>query len=388
MKAAPSVALLICFIMFPQIAETIYSPALPDIAAHFSVSEALAGQTLAVYFAAFAAGVVTWGILCDIWGRRPVLLAGLMIYGVSALSALWIENFQTLLVLRAISAFGAAVGSVVVQTMFRDCFRGHALSKAFARVGIALSISPVIGMLLGGIMVSWGGYLAVFATLSAMAALLWGLSLVFIPETQTQRAARPALMTLAVSMLRDPHLVRSALLVAGFNVLLFSYYLQGPFLFERLGLNSQQFGYSGGVLALGTMLGSLLNQKAIQTGFNYARLLMISAMLACMGSLGVLALQDSIAFLAPMLLVVMGFGVAIPNILSQALVSYQHCTGSAGALFGLLYYLLIGLSLALCGLVRNLGLILLFTALCMMLVTLWIQVTHTADLRASNIQNK
>ncbi|KNH29931.1 hypothetical protein ACS77_01790 [Pseudomonas syringae] len=42
------------------------------------------------------------------------------------------------------------------------------------------------------------------------------------------------------------------------------------------------------------------------------------------------------------LLVVLAFGMAIPNTLGSALVNYGDRLGTAGALFGLLYYLLIG----------------------------------------------
>ena len=60
-------------------------------------------------------------------------------------------------------------------------------------------------------------------------------------------------------------------------------------------------------------------------------------------------------FLLPMMLVVMSFGIAIPNVLSKALIDYRAQVGSAGALFGLLYYLLIGGGLALVGVGQNLG---------------------------------
>src|SRR5690606_4312267 len=73
--------LMIALIMFPQVVETAYSPALPLIADAYAVSAGRAGQTLSVYFAAFAAGVLFWGWLCDSAGRRPAVLAGLAVYG-------------------------------------------------------------------------------------------------------------------------------------------------------------------------------------------------------------------------------------------------------------------------------------------------------------------
>ncbi|WP_241006393.1 MFS transporter, partial [Aeromonas media] len=73
--------LVVGLMMFPQIVETIYSPVLTQIATQFRVSEGQASQTLSVYFLAFAVGVVCWGRLCDLIGRRPAMLAGLLTYG-------------------------------------------------------------------------------------------------------------------------------------------------------------------------------------------------------------------------------------------------------------------------------------------------------------------
>ena len=60
--------LVVGLMMFPQIVETIYSPALTQIATSFQGDEGQASQTLSVYFLAFAAGVVCWGRLCDLVG--------------------------------------------------------------------------------------------------------------------------------------------------------------------------------------------------------------------------------------------------------------------------------------------------------------------------------
>lgn len=57
--------LLTALMMFPQIVETIYSPALTHIAHGFKVGAEEAAQTLSLYFFAFALGVVFWGRVCD-----------------------------------------------------------------------------------------------------------------------------------------------------------------------------------------------------------------------------------------------------------------------------------------------------------------------------------
>lgn len=355
---SPPLWLVVGLMMFPQIVETIYSPALTQIATAFRVSEGLASQTLSVYFLAFAVGVVCWGRLCDLIGRRPAILAGLLTYGLGTLLALLATEFETLLVARVISAFGAAVGSVVTQTMLRDSYQGSDLAKVFSVMGVALSLSPVLGLMSGGLLVGRFGHLGVFGALLVLALGLLLIAGWRLPETRPVSTTRVALWPLARRMTRDAGLWRSALLVALFNTMLFGYYSLAPFLFASLGLSVNEFGYSGMGLALATLAGSLLNKRLLGRGWQPSSLIRLAAGLA-LGSGGVLwAMQGSLWFLLPMMGIVVAFGIAIPNVLSQALLAYREVAGSAGALFGLAYYLLLSLGLALAATLQNLGLLL------------------------------
>ncbi|WP_337912116.1 multidrug efflux MFS transporter EmrD-3 [Vibrio cholerae] len=369
MKTKPSLWLMVIMLMFPQIVETIYSPVLGSIARSFSVSDAQAAQTLSVYFWAFALGVVIWGVLADKWGRRPTMLVGLLIYGSATFIAMQTDSFTILMLARVFSAFGIAVGSVVTQTILRDVFSGHELRKVFSLMGIGISISPVLGMLLGGQLAFAGGHQLVFLALFFIALVLFVYNLCQLPETQ-QVKPKIALGCLVARMFKDRQVLLSALLVALYNVALFSYYQLGAFIFSDLGLDAEQFGYSGIALGLGSLIGSFLNKTLLAKQVPQRALLLLAALLLIMGTIGVSLTLDSIGFVAAMILVVIAYGMAIPNILSTVLVEYKSQAGSAGALFGLLYYLLIGSGLALTGLVQHLGVVLLMCAGITLLATL------------------
>ncbi|HDZ9155564.1 TPA: multidrug efflux MFS transporter EmrD-3 [Vibrio cholerae] len=369
MKTKPSLWLMVIMLMFPQIVETIYSPVLGSIARSFSVSDAQAAQTLSVYFLAFALGVVIWGVLADKWGRRPTMLVGLLIYGSATFIAMQTDSFTILMLARVFSAFGIAVGSVVTQTILRDVFSGHELRRVFSLMGIGISISPVLGMLLGGQLAFAGGHQLVFLALFFIALVLFVYNLCQLPETQ-QVKPKIALGCLVARMFKDKQVLLSALLVALYNVALFSYYQLGAFIFSDLGLDAEQFGYSGIALGLGSLIGSFLNKTLLAKQVPQRALLLLAALLLIMGTIGVSLTLDSIGFVAAMILVVIAYGMAIPNILSTALVEYKSQAGSAGALFGLLYYLLIGSGLALTGLVQHLGVVLLICAGITLLATL------------------
>ncbi|WP_219013217.1 MFS transporter, partial [Shewanella algae] len=235
---------------------------------------------------------------------------------------------------------------------------GEELGKVFSVMGLGIAISPVIGMFSGGQLVKAGGHHAVFLALFIMALGLFAYCFIRLPETQTSRQSLQ-LVALSKRMLGDRQIWQSALLVTAYNVALFSYYQLGGFNFARLGFTLEQFGYSGLILGLGSLVGSYSNKCLLSKGVSQDKLLQGAALLLLLGAIGVQLSLNSIGFLAPMLLVVMAFGIAIPNVLSMALAQYRQQAGSAGALFGLMYYLLIGIGLALAGAVQHLGWVLL-----------------------------
>ncbi|WP_047237222.1 Bcr/CflA family efflux MFS transporter [Chromobacterium subtsugae] len=359
----PALWLLTALITFPQLVETIYSPALTDIAAAFGVSQAQASQTLSVYFLAFAAGVALWGWLSDRIGRRPAMLLGLACYGAGSALALAANDFNMLLLARMISALGAAAGSVVVQTMLRDSYDSTRLARVFSLLGATLALSPVLGLLSGGWLAGRFGHHGVFAALLLLAVALLALTALLLPETRPIGTARPDMARLAGQMLRDAELWRDAMLVALFNTMLFSYYSLAPFLFQRLGWSPEQFGGSGAALAAASLAGSLLNRRLLGRGLQSEQLVRAACRLALLSGLAAWLLQASAWILLPAAGAVIAFSIAIPNVLSRALRHYRDQAGAAGALFGLSYYLLLSLGLALAGLAQQLGMTLTLAAL-------------------------
>ena len=370
MKTKVQLSFMVLLMMFPQFVETIYSPALPSITQYYQVSETKALLTISTYFIAFAIGVIWWGIQSDYIGRRKAMIRGLITYMLASILALVAPTFEVVLLARVLAAFGIAVGSVITQTMMRDVYTGAELSKVFSIMGIALSISPVIGLLLGGITVTSFTHLGVFALLAILAFFLVVKAYYQLPETkQTQdKITVKALKELAKKLYSDVSIWRYALLVMSYNVLLFSYYSFAPFLFESNGYDSQVYGYSGIVLALGSFGGSYINKVCISKGIAGNRMIVISAILALVNACIAALVLDSLWFLLPVLMIVASFGIAIPNILSQALVQYKTSVGSAGALFGLLYYILIGLGLYSSSILPNFGWVLMiFSTLAVLL---------------------
>ncbi|WP_445391211.1 MFS transporter [Stenotrophomonas maltophilia group sp. vghtpe118] len=361
--------LTIALLMFPQLAQTLYSPALADLGKRFALPPGTASQAMSLYLFGFAAGVLLWGRLADRIGRRPAILCGLGIFAVAALGGLLAGSFGPVLLAQALAAVGAAAASVVTQTVLRDHLQGPALAQAFSWIGMALALSPAIGLALGTLLVGRHGYAGVQAGLLLMVILLMLGCTSGLHESRPAEVAHTPMLPLLRQLLRDRWIWSQALLVTAFNVAMYSWYALGPFVFERLHWPLAWFGASGAVLALGSALGAWGNGRLLRAGVAAATRIRIAAGLVLTGGLLAALLHDHPALVAAMVPGVTGFGLAIPNVLGQALRGYPHCLGSAGALFGLLYYLLIGAAMALVGAVQLLA----PTVIVCGLLALWLQ---------------
>lgn len=297
------------------------------------------------------------------------MLTGIMIFGSAAT---WISlstmQFNSLMLAWSILAFGSAVGSVVTQTILRDNFSGTNLAHAFSIIMLSLSLSPAVGLLGGAALSGSLGYRGIFAGMGALSLFLFTWAWLSLPETRPLLNDTPALLATIRRMLKDPVIWRFSFLVALFNVSLFSYYSLAPFMFEHIGLSTQAFGYTGLIMACGSAAGSQLNRILLWRGLEPDQLTRYGCVLALAGGIGVFMLQNNWLFTLPVLLVVLGFGIAIPNVLSRALVCYQDCAGTAGALFGLSYYLMIGAGLNLAAWSQNLAAVLVVCGL----LALWV----------------
>lgn len=370
MKRPLSLWLITALMMFPQIVETIYSPALTDIATAFDVNAKQAAQTLSLYFFAFALGVVFWGRMCDTLGRRPTILAGLLLYGIASGIIIFITKFYILLLFRMLSAFGAAVGSIGTQTMMRDAYQHDELARFFSIIGIALAISPALGMLAGAGLVNFGGYQSVFLGLAIFAILLLLWSYFRLPETRPKNVTNSSFLPLFLKMITDKEIFRNVILIAFFNINLFSYYQLAPFHFEQLMLTQQQFGLTGILLALGVGLGSIINRYLLFKKYTAGQLIKLACFISFVSGSLVYALMGSIWFLLPIIGVVIGYGIAIPNILAHALNSYSDQKGTAGAILGLFYYMGLALGLMVTGWSQQLGLVLTISGLILVFTAL------------------
>lgn len=343
---------MIVLVAFPQISETIYSPSLPDISHALNTSNSAVQLTLSIYFIGFAIGVFCWGWLSDFIGRRPAMLGGLFFYGIGCFMCYYAETISFLLVSRFIQAFGAATGSIITQTILRESVSGSRRHAMFAQISAVIAFTPAVGPLIGGWVDQALGFRAVFFVLVAMSMLLFIYTYLRLPET-TDRSTRKriAIIPVVKRILSSPKVLVFGLLIGGINGLLFSYYAEAPFIFiEHFHISPGLYGFLGIFVALASIIGAMISKRLV-INFKPEKVIHLGCYVMITGAIlqlivSILPFSNYVLFtsiIGTIFMMLLGAGIALPNCLSLALVSFQDVIGTAGAIFSLGYYLLVSL---------------------------------------------
>ncbi|MBS4168737.1 multidrug effflux MFS transporter [Parachlamydia sp. AcF125] len=367
-RKVPSFLLLTVLLGFPQISETIYTPSLPDIAHSLQTTDSLVELTLSVFFIGFAMGVFFWGILADLVGRRPAILAGLMVYLLGTGLCSLAPSVYHLLIFRWIQAVGSSVGSVVTQTMIRDTYEGKARNQLFSALAAPLAVSPAIGPLVGGYMDQLFGWNANFYALLIMGVCILIYCWKSLPETRPTNGSGQGVemvVRTAKKMVGDYKIWGYTFLIGGSNGILFSYYAEAPFLFiDLLKLTAGQYGLLGIAVAAPFFFASFISHR-LNKQLQGEQIILLGCGIVLAGSSiltfnavsGWIALKWGgialAALLMPLILLFFGIGLIISNSLSLALVDYQEARGIAGSLFGLFYYIVIACLTAIMGMIHT-----------------------------------
>jgi DHA1 family bicyclomycin/chloramphenicol resistance-like MFS transporter len=134
------------------------------------------------YFVGISFGQIPYGIIADRFGRRPTLLAGLIVYVLGCVGCLVFTSLGPLIVARLVWGLGAAGPRVVTQAMIRDRYEGDAAAKATSMVLTVFVIVPIFVPSLARVAiwyVSWR-WIVAFCVLATVLMAIWGRGL---PET-------------------------------------------------------------------------------------------------------------------------------------------------------------------------------------------------------------
>lgn len=380
--------IIVLIVAIPQFSETIYVPSLPDLAKDLVISANLAEYTLTIYLFGFATGVLIWGNCSDYYGRKPILLCGFIIYALSSLACYFAANIYMLLAARFMQALGASVGSVLGQAIARDVIKPEDRGRMFSIVGIAMAFAPALGPIIGGFVVKFYHWSAVFLVLIGVAIFMIFILCLRLPETNlklhTKRSIIPLYKQCFLQMINDKRLIGFAFLVGSVNGVLFGYFAEAPFYFiEGLQLSTSSFGIVAFFICGPLALGGMISKKLHRLQMSSDNIISVAIKLMCFGSLtfflsnyfGLVEKTNMVAALILTLLwitvIITGLAMIIPNCLSQALENYGNFAGTAASLFGFTYYLIIAGFTALIGYMHDGSLIQLPLYMLIISISMW-----------------
>jgi len=179
------VALCALLVALTAMSIDIMLPALPAIAEHYGVGDPNQRQNVVVsYMLGFAVGQMFAGPVSDRFGRKPVILAGLLLFAVATVAAVATTDFALLLAARFVQGLGGAAPRVVSVAIVRDLFAGRQMARVMSFIMMVFIMVPVFAPGIGVVLLRVGDWTWSFAALllTCLVATAW--LMLRMPETR------------------------------------------------------------------------------------------------------------------------------------------------------------------------------------------------------------
>jgi DHA1 family bicyclomycin/chloramphenicol resistance-like MFS transporter len=340
-------ALLACLGMLGPFSIDTYLPAFTGIATAIGATPVEMQQTLSAYLFGFALMNLFHGALSDSFGRRPVVLWGLVVFTLASVGCAMSQHIGALVFFRALQGMSAGAGIVISRAVIRDMFPPADAQRVMSQVTIYFGIAPAIAPMVGGFLFVHADWHAIFWFLTGVGVILWGANYKLLPETlhlsQRQSFDVRNLLRGYWEMGSNPRFMMLAL-ASGvpFNGM-FLYVLSAPvFLGDHLHLAPEQFfwffmitiaGIMGGAWFSGRMAGRIKRHHQIRHGF----LIMLLVSIANL-ALNLVFVPQAWWALLPLGIYAFGWALMVPVVTLMVLdlvperrgmaSSFQACIGS------------------------------------------------------------
>ncbi len=345
----PHTSTLILLAGIAALTMNVFLPSLPNMAAHFETDYRIMQLSLAIYLG-FSAGLqIIIGPISDKIGRRPVILWGLALFILATLGCLFAPNITVFLIFRMSQAV-IATAMVLSRAVVRDIYPTEKAASMIGYVTMGMSVVPMIGPAVGGLLQDSFGWKASFWMLLISGALLFLICLRDLGETKSNSGNS------LIDQFREyPELLTSPrfwgyTMASAFTAGTFFVYLGGaPFVGATLfDLSPSTLGIFFGAPASGYFLGNFITARFSQRiGIN-AMIAWGGVICAAGGALIMLlfaiGFENEYVFFSFMTFVGLGNGMSIPNATAGALSVRPHLAGTAA---GLSSAMMIGIGAAL-----------------------------------------
>ncbi|GHC14508.1 MAG: Bcr/CflA family drug resistance efflux transporter [Rhodobacterales bacterium 65-51] len=317
----------------------IFLPSLPGMAEWFGTSYGLMQLSVALYLALSAVLQIAIGPISDRYGRRRVVLGALLLFLLATVGTLLAPNATAFLIFRMAQAVVAA-GMVLSRAIVRDMVSDAEAASMIGYVTMGMSLVPMIGPVIGGVLDEYFGWHANFGLLLAAGIAVTVLCWRDLGETST-----PSGMSFTEQARQYPLLLRSQrfwgyCLSAAFASGCFFAYLGGaPFVgTEVFGLSASRVGMLFALTALGYAGGNFFaGRYSVRIGMN--RMVLLGTVVTTLSSavlalLSLLDLTTAFLFFGLTLFMGLGNGICLPNANAGILSVRPELAGTASGLGG------------------------------------------------------
>ena len=274
-------ALLAALAMVSPFSLDTFYPSFAAISREFSLSIWQIQQSITVYMVPFALMTLVQGPLSDALGRRPVVLAGLLLYSCASIACVFAPTFAVLLAFRAVQGMSAGVGMAVGRAIIRDLHEGPQAQKLMSTITMIFSVAPAIAPVIGGWIHVWFGWRYVFGFMVMAGVSLMLLSYALLPETHpSERRTRLHVGVLARTVLRiaaTPEFMAYALALGITFAAMITFIGAAPaVVMQHWHMRETQFwalfvplicGILGGAYVSGRLAGRLTGRRQIAIGY-------------------------------------------------------------------------------------------------------------------------
>ena len=173
------VVLLVVGALVTPLSLDMYTPAVPHMTEFFGTSEAMVNLTLVGYFLFFAVGLLIFGPVSDRYGRKPVLVAGILAYALASAACALSTSIGMLIAMRVLQALGAGAVSAVSTAVVKDAVVPERREALLSLVQVMFVVGPVLAPVVGALVLQVADWRMTFWVLAGIGAVCSALALLF-----------------------------------------------------------------------------------------------------------------------------------------------------------------------------------------------------------------
>lgn len=318
-------------------------PALPQMAEALGIAGANERQwIITAYLLGFGVAQIVYGTLSDRFGRRPILLFGLVVYVAASIAAAFAGSFEAMMVARVVQGVGAAATRVLVVSIVRDCYSGRDMARVMSLAMIVLLAVPILAPSVGQVILLVAPWRWIFGVLTLFGVLVMIWVVLRLRETQAPEDREPIAVATVLAAFR---LALTTRLAVGY-MLAMAFVLGGLFGF----INSAQqifvdvfeapelFTTTFALIAMGMVVAALLNARIVgRLGMRRVSHGALLAYITLTGAHALVALSgyESLwVFAAFQAGAMFCFGLVAPNFGAMAMDPLGHVAGTASSVQG------------------------------------------------------